>query len=259
MRPPVEEMLSMIVPSTIYNKLESYFFIWVTGENRSGKTNLCFHIAESYLKSNFRLMSNTKSVWNDDFSDDETLLDTNGMLNCIVILDEGGAYMRTKESIRQVMGFKGVLNSLFLMPSTEEPHEDLWTNYIKPHEGLNWLFTQLFGRWFIDHVCKVWQFVQFDPKKIDKKSIFFELFPSRTWGIYSTISKRSPEIILSTFQRAFQAQQEFFGNEDPLGLYDLATKKSGLAENSSFFSSQMDNARAVFGARILRASQKGRK
>lgn len=249
----------MILPSTIYNKLETYFFIWVKGENRSGKTNLCFHLAESYLRSNFRLMSNTKSVWNDDFSDLETLLDSNGMLNCIVILDEGGVYMRTKESIREVMGFKGVLNSMFLMPSTEEPHEDLWNNYIEPAEGLNWLLSMLFGRWFVDHVCKVWRFVQFDPKKMDKKTLFFELFPSRTWGIYSTITKRSPEFILSTFQAAFQAQQEFFGNTDPLLLQDLATKKRGLSDGASFLSRQVDNARSLIGSRSVLSAKAKRK
>ena len=247
----------MIFPPTIYNKLETYFFIWIKGENRSGKTNLAFHIAESYLKSNFRLMSNTKSVWNDDFSED--LLDSNGMLNCIVVLDEGGVYMRTKESIREVMGFKGVLNSLFLMPSSEAPHEDLWANYIEPAEGLNWMLVKLFGRGFTDHVCKVWRFVQFDPKKMDKKSLFLELFPSRTWGTYSTISKRSPEFILFTFQKAFQAQQEFFGNSDVLQLSDLATKKRGVGESQSFLSRQMDNARAFFGSGNIRSTQKGRK
>lgn len=246
----------MLIPSTIYNKLESYFFIWIKGENRSGKTNLAFHIAESYLKSNFRLMSNTRSVWNDDF---EPLLDTNGMLNCVVILDEGGVSVRTKESIRRIMGFKGVLNALFLMPSTEAPHEDLWANYIEPHEMLNSFISLLFGRWFTDHVCKVWKFVQFDPKKLDKKSIFLELFPSRTWGIYSTVSKRSSEFILQTFERAFLAQQEFFGNSNTLELYDLATKKSGVGESSSFLAGQMDNARALQSQRSLRSSQTKRK
>lgn len=247
----------MIIPSSILNKFEERFFVWIKGANRSGKTSLAFHIAEMYISQRFRLMSNTDSPWNDDFTVE--LLDTNGMLNCIVVLDEGGVYMRTKESIREVMGFKGVLNALFLMPSTEEPHEDLWSHYIEPASGINWILSFLFGRWFVDHVIKVWRFVEFDPKKMDKKTIFFELFPSRAWGFYTTITKHSPEFILQTFRDAFQAQQEFFGNSDPLQLHDLVTKKRGLSEGASFLSNQMANARSLQGERSFLSTKTKRK
>jgi hypothetical protein len=229
----------MIFPSSIVlNKLEGCFFLWIKGENRSGKTALAVDIAEYYLRDNFRLLSNLDTPWNDVLPLE---LDSNGQLNAVVILDEGGVYMRTKESIRRVMGFKGKLNALFLMPSSEEPHEDLWRNYIEPAELLNEKIIKfLFGQWFLDHILKIWRLVRFDAKKGTRETIFLQIFPSSVWHLYSTlISGRDASLILAQFDQSLADQQAFFGNTSALKLSDLATGKTGLAEGQSFLGQQM--------------------
>jgi hypothetical protein len=247
----------MIFPTTVYNKLETYYFIWISGENGAGKTALALDLAESYLKSNFRLMSNLNCVWNDPFPFE---LDSNIQLNCIVILDEVGTFMRTKESIRRIMGFKRKLNTLFLMPSTEAPHEDLWTNFIEPHSLINEkIILPFFGKWFYENVLKCWRFVSFNPRKGYKETIFFQIFPARVYRLYSTLSAGTdPETILQVFDNSFVAQQRLLGNENPLKLLDVATGRSQAGESSSFLQQQI-LTRAAPDQRGLFSSKKARK
>lgn len=248
-----------IFPKTVLNKIETYYFIWITGENRSGKTALAVDLASYYLEAGFRFLSNLDCVFNDDFSDPEKILDPNLQLNTIVILDEGGVYMRTKESIRRVMGFKGKLNAPFLMPSTEAPHEDLWRNYIEPHTTLNEkLIIPLFGRWFYENIFKIWRFVSFDVKTGFKTSIFFQIFPKKFYGLYSTLSSgTSPENILQVFDFALFKQNQLLGNKSPLLLQDLVTKKTGASESQSFL--ELQNSSFEIGSKgKLFSSKKAR-
>jgi hypothetical protein len=246
----------MIFPSAgVLNKLEGAFFIWIRGENRSGKTALALDIAEYYLKDNFRLISNLDCVWNDPLPLE---LDSNAQLNAIVILDEGGTFMRSKESIRHVMGFKGKLNAMFLMPSSEEPHEDLWRNYIEPAELLNGFLETFFGSWFVSHILKIWRLVRFDAKRGTKESLFLQVFPHSVWYLYSTLlSGYDAEGILSQFEKSFTDQQVYLGNANLLRLQDVVTKKSGAAESHSFYEQQVftqkdDNRRGIFTSKKKR-------
>ena len=245
----------MIFPTTVLNKLETYFFIWIKGYNRSGKTALALDIATYYLKDNFRLLSNLDCVWNDPVP---MRLDDNGQLNCVVILDEGGVYMRSKESIRRVMGFKGKLNALFLMPSSEEPHEDLWRNYIEPAEMINEkIIRPFFGNWFYENVCKAWRFVSFDTQKGTKNSLFFQFFPKGVYYLYSTlISGNDASFILQNFDEVLSDQQEFFGNTSSLQLSDLATKRTGLGESSSFSHEQTSSFSAPSRRKLFSPKEK---
>src|SRR5690606_4363830 len=125
-------------------------------------------------------------VWNEQIPVE---LDTNYMLNSVVILDEAGTFMRSKESIRHIMGFAGKLNCVFLMPSTEAPHEDLWGAYIEPHGLLNEKFViPFFGFSFYRDYFKIWKMVTFDPKTGFKTSLFFQVHPKAYYYLYSTLS-----------------------------------------------------------------------
>ncbi|MDP1545720.1 MAG: hypothetical protein Q8L87_06835 [Anaerolineales bacterium] len=221
----------------IINKILSRRAIWIQGYNRSGKTALALDIAEVFLKSNWRLVSNLNCVWNELLPID---LDSNKQLNALVVLDEAGVFMRTKESIRLIMGAKGKLNCVFLLPSTEAPHEDLWGAYIEPHYLLNWGLEKFFGRSFVENYLKVWKFIEFDPKTGYKTTLFLQYHPKSYYYLYSTLSFGiSVEDILSQFQKSLSDQQESIGNTNPLGLYDVATKRSGIGEASSFLSQQV--------------------
>lgn len=242
----------MIIPFSIINRIHSRKVMWITGENRSGKTALALDVAKYYLRSNFRLISNLNCVWN------ETLpveLDNNLMLNAVVILDEAGVSIRTKESIRYIMGAKGKLNAVFLLSSTEAPHEDLWGSYIEPHTLLNEKFIiPVFGRYFYENYFKIWRMVTFDPKTGYKTNIFFQLHPKALYYIYSTLSfGTAVEDILSQFQQSLREQNALIGNENLLGFYDVATKRTGVGEAASFVSQQVTTYQAE-SQRAVRSS-----
>lgn len=229
----------MTVSVRIANRIKSKYRIWITGDNRAGKTNLAMDIAERFLRSNFRMMSNLQSPWNDnvdEFGNTKKLeLDSNGQLNCMIILDEAGVYMRTKESIRLMMGAKGKLNCIFLMPSTEEPHEDLWDVFIEPHDKLNSFLRWFFGNWFVESYLKIWRMVSFDPKTGFKMDIFCQFHPKSTYYLYSTlVFGTAVDDILAQFQISLQEQNEHFGNSNMVKLQDVATKRTGIGETSSF-------------------------
>jgi hypothetical protein len=246
----------MIIPFSIINKILSHRQMWIAGDNRTGKTALAVDIASVFLRSGWRLISNLNCVWNEKLPID---IDSNFMLNAIVILDEAGTFMRTKESIRQVMGFKGKLNCVFLMPSTEAPHEDLWGTYIEPHGLLNGVVYALFGKFVSENLLKIWRMVTFDPKTGFKTNIFFQFHPKAMYYLYSTLSIGiSAEDILSQFQKSVQQQQESLGYSNILGLYDLATKRTGVGETSSFVSQQITTYQAE-GKRKLFSTPSKRK
>lgn len=247
----------MIYPFSIINRIRSKRKIWIQGDNGAGKTALALDIAKVFLEDNFRLVSNLNCVWNDDLPME---LDTNLQLNVVCILDESGVYMRTKESIRLVMGAARKLNAYFLMPSSEAPHEDLWSAYIEPHERLNqWLVVPLFGQYFYDNYFKVWKYVTFHPKKGFQESIFFQFHPKAFYYLYSTLSfGTSPEDILSLFQQSLEQQNKLLGNENMVKFQDLATKRSGVGESSSFASQQVATYQAESQRRI-QSSRFGRK
>jgi len=228
----------MIIPFSIVNKILSRKVIWIQGENRSGKSLLTLDISEYFLRSGWRLISNLNCVWNDSLPLE---LDSNLMLNAVVILDEAGVSIRTKESIRLIMGAKGKLGTVFLLPSTEAPHEDLWGAYIEPHKVLNEKFiTPLFGHTFYENYFKIWRFVEFDVKTGFKTTLFFQIHPKAYHYIYSTLSFGSAlEDILSQFQKSLLDQNTAVGNENLIGLYDVATKRTGAAEATSFINQQI--------------------
>lgn len=239
----------MIYPYSIINRIKSRRKIWIQGDNGAGKTALALDIARVFLESNFRLISNLNCVWNDPLP---MPLDDNLQLNVVVILDESGVYMRTKESIRLVMGAARKLNAYFLMPSSEAPHEDLWSAYIEPHERLNqWFVIPFFGQYFYDNYFKIWKYVTFHPKKGFQENIFFQFHPKAFYYLYSTLSfGTSPEDILSQFQTSLEHQNKLLGNSDMVKFYDLATKRTGAADSASFFSQQLTTYQAESQRRI---------
>lgn len=230
----------MIYPLSIIDRIIGRKFIWIQGVNRSGKTALAVDISREFLKSNWRLISNLNCVWNEQLPIE---LDSNLQLNCVVILDEGGIFMRTKESIRHIMGAKGKLNCVFLMPSTEEPHEDLWNGWIEPAERLNnWFVKKFLGVWVYENLFKIWKFVEFDASSKDgfRKTIFFQIHPKAVYYLYSTlIIGHSADDILSQFRQSLEDQQAKLGNTNSLGFHDVATGRTGVGETSSFSNQQV--------------------
>lgn len=230
-----------IYPKTIFNLIEGRYVVWIKGENRTGKTLLALDIADEYLQAGFRYLSNTTNVWNDDLPLE---LDENNMLNLVVNLDEVGVSVRTKESIRSIMGFKGKLNTIFLLTGTEEPHEDLWRFYIEPMELLNGLFSFLFGDWITERYIRFWRWVIFNPSpnKPDRSFFFVQTLQKNFFQLYSTLNPfNDPSFLLSQFEKSLQdLHEKTSGQSSPIELLDMATKRRGMGEAQSFFRYQVD-------------------
>lgn len=144
---------------------------WICGYTGSYKTSLAYRLSyeivlnRKYVKYIF---SNNRSVWVDD------LTKQNDQINGVVILDEGGAYIESKQEVKNFKWLAEKLNVIYLIPSNEEPPinfrqvriEPLWTIY---DSGI----PLIIYRW--------------ETKKGGKKDhgIFGWWQPSEIYGIYS--------------------------------------------------------------------------
>lgn len=239
-----------IYPKTVLTILDGHYFVWINGDNRTGKTRLAIDLFTYYGDAGFRLVSNLICKWNEEIED--VFLESNNQLNVVVILDEGGVFVRTKETIRAIMGFKGKLNAIFMMPSTESPHEDLWGFYIEPAYGWNTVIKILLGSYVNENLFQIWRWTVFSPhKKNDRAGLFVQVNAKVFHGVYSSLNPFSnPQGVLSFFEKSLQELSRRY-KQSKVQLQDLATGKQGMGENQSFFKHQADarnakSARSIF-------------
>jgi len=249
----------MIYPKTVLNHLDGRFLVWIEGDNRAGKTLLGLDMAHEYLQVGYRYISNMTCVWNDRMPLE---LDENLQLNCICQLDEVGVHVRTKESIRRIIGFKGKLNTIFILTGTEAPHEDLWGFRIEPAYLFNEILRMLFGRRVTNEYVKVWRWIihNSDPEKKDRKGLFLQTIPKAFFGIYSTLNPfNNAESLLSQFDKSLQdLHKATTGEADSIALLDLATKRAGMGETQSFDRYKVDRA-SLHSRRTVPTRPKGAK
>jgi hypothetical protein len=104
-----------------FGLLRTFRSCWISGRLGGGKTLLAFRMAYDLLDSGFvkHLVSNIPSVWSENPWDIE--LDSNNMLNTVVVLDEGGLYLRTGKDVDEYMTFARKMNVVIIVPSVRKP------------------------------------------------------------------------------------------------------------------------------------------
>ena len=109
--------------SAFFAEYEASRVLCFTGSLGSGKSLMSHMIAEKYLKEGYKLITNMASVWADDIL--EVHPDKKGQYHCIVILDEGGIYVRTAKTVQKIHTFARKLDTYLMFAGRKLPHEDL--------------------------------------------------------------------------------------------------------------------------------------
>ncbi|MBV6342272.1 hypothetical protein [Candidatus Magnetobacterium casense] len=127
-------------------------------------------IAEDYLKKGYRLVCNFRCAWADDL---ETVhLNKDGHLKAVVILDEGGRYVKTSAFLDAVVSYPGKMDLVLLITSVLPPAPMARRLSIK----YAW---SMFG---FGVPCVVYRWAL---EGEHEKGHFAWLFPSEIYGVYS--------------------------------------------------------------------------
>lgn len=203
----------LLFASNFFRAFNTHQVACLFGSTRTGKTRLAFDIASYYLEDGWRLISNTKNVWEETtlpyISKDDMFLDT------VVILDEGGPYLRTRESYMSLMLYKGKLSTRWLIPSVDLPHEDLWKIIVMPKFSNDWL-----GLWTYEETTA----------RSRNKGFFIQVFPFALHGIFETGHPvRRPTVILSWMVENVSRLFSLHGEEYD-AVSDLARPNTPMAD-----------------------------
>jgi len=205
----------MIIPAGKVRQLvESYNFLNLSGLKGEGKTRFAMEIAELFLRRGYRLITNVHTVWADDPEKIEALSD--GTYRIIVLLDEGGWYIRTLETISKMLVESSKMDVYWLSPSVMLPHEELWTLTCYPVLHIGGFYVWKFLSITLDSVAE----------KKPKKTYCIQIVSPLTQNLYQTASPGyRPTFILSLFDRLVEEFARYHNSGD-YGLGDLANPSS---------------------------------
>lgn len=96
-----------------------YRLVWLSGRFGGGKTLMAFAIAQQYLERGYRLVTNARTVWAD--APDSVRLDVHGHLRAVVLLDEGGIYLKASVQVEQMCAYAAKMDVVYLIPSYWPP------------------------------------------------------------------------------------------------------------------------------------------
>lgn len=97
--------------------IQEYRICWISGRTGGYKTSLCYELARPYLDKGYGLISNNTSVW----ADDDYSLDANGQLKKVVILDEGGRWLKVGIQTELIASYIAKMDYFVLIPSRWPP------------------------------------------------------------------------------------------------------------------------------------------
>lgn len=221
-----------MLTSRLFDELDTERIACITGVLSGGKTRLAFEIALHYWRMGYRIISNVPHNFIDnEFTQWKTkqglpgLLGSDTLANSLVIIDEGGEYVR-KASLGSAISRSAAKADYYILFSGKRlPHKDMASMIIKPRFD----FFQNFGIPVI-----LWRSLINATDKY--KFPVWQINPQRMHGTYSTLTSTSgiEDIIsraLLTVHRLAQIEGQQAGKTEEAGIEgfadDLASASDG--------------------------------
>lgn len=170
--------MSFVGASGLIQIVQSYRLVWIGGRFSGGKTSFALRISEEFLKYGYRLLTNTPSVWADDWNtvrlDSET-----GMLKAVVVMDEAGLALKATRQVEAMAAYAAKMDCIYLFPSFFPPIRAAQVVTVQPIFSFVQIGIPIIVyRWRV----KIGAF--------EDKGTFLWAWPSEVWGVYS---RRAPE------------------------------------------------------------------
>jgi hypothetical protein len=162
--------------NAVLHYIKMYRVAHIDGRYGGGKTSFAFRCAYELLtRGGYRyLFSNVASVWNDN--PDEIVMRDGRYVDAVVVLDEGGLFLKTGRDVEKFLVFLRKLNITLLLPSVQRPASALCRLQVQRMSNLNVLGLPL------------WSYVgRLSSGDQNERSNFYWRNPKEIYGIYDTL------------------------------------------------------------------------
>lgn len=154
--------------------ISSYRLLWIGGRFGGHKTSLAYHLAQGFLDSGYRLLSNNQCVWRDKIENVD-LCDEHNKLHAVVVLDEGGLAFKSSKQIEMIASYARKMDVIYIIPSFWPPTRAAQVLTCQPVFNFKSAGLPLvFYKWRV----RLGNF--------EDKGLFAWWRPSEVYGIYST-------------------------------------------------------------------------
>lgn len=187
--------------------------VYIGGRKGSGKSLIAMEIAERFLKKGWYLATNMSTPWADDLTKIPL------QKNVIGIVDEGGIYTRSYQTVSGFSEFSRKTRSIVMFVGRREPHESLCDFILWPYLDLykNLLIPLKIWRWYVYQKRKSYSGVVIQTGWQD----YFGIYSSEDPGDY-------PIHLLAFFETKAKDLFERFGRT--YKVQDLAGRTDGKGQ-----------------------------
>ncbi|KAA3645708.1 MAG: hypothetical protein DWQ07_12275 [Chloroflexi bacterium] len=218
----------MIIDNGFMDEFRHTRMCSIEGYLGAGKTLIALAIAEPFLKEGYRLITNMSCVWNDEHIED---WDIEEGLKAVIIVDEGGLYLRTMKSVSDISSFARKLDCYLIFAGRRLPHEELCELILSPSYDFqrNWGLPFFRYKWTVN------------PQLTGRYSGWL-FFAGRSgyFGIYDTVDPGdSAEVVVRYIERQtgrlFKHYNRTYDVQDVSGSggYDTADEAGAHAASSA--------------------------
>jgi hypothetical protein len=213
----------------------------IAGQKGTGKTAMAFEIAEHYLKQGYKLITNIDNVWSDPDMDYQLKNNVDYIKDSVLILDEGGRYLREWKYFEDMFEYARKFNNIILIPSTRVAHENLAEFIARPNVILQRILPTKFNWW--SYTVKTGD--------VDINGSFY--FNPTVIGVYDTLDiSRNPLFIIEAFGRLISAEAVRRGR--PADSVSKMGGDSDFSEQSEIIRASAKNTENLLS--ILKRSRK---
>lgn len=187
--------MALIGGAPILALVNQFRIVWVQGSYGGGKTLLAFQLAwELYQTGRYRyILSNCNSVWTDN--PEQVVLREESFVDAIVILDEGGLFMRMSRDAEKFMIGLRKLNITIIVPSVQPPSTRV--KFLQMQRIFNF---QIIG-------LPLWLYeFRLSLGSEKEKSYFAISNPQKVYGIYDTLDYPVDDLYLSDWFEAWMVK-----------------------------------------------------
>ncbi|MCJ7696507.1 MAG: hypothetical protein MUO40_13940 [Anaerolineaceae bacterium] len=212
----------IIFSDGFFDELSENRTCYIGGRKGSGKSLLAIEIAERYLKRGWYLVSNMATPWNDEFNTVPT------EKNVLGILDEGGVYTRTYNTVSGFTEFSRKTRSIVMFVGRREPHEELCDFAVYP-------FWDMHKNLRIP--LKIWRWYVYQKRKSYSGTIL-QTGWQNYYGIYSSEDPGDyPIHLLAFFEKRAKDLFERYGRT--YKIQDVGSKSDIQGQNNADFARDM--------------------
>jgi hypothetical protein len=238
----------IIGADSLLSEISRFWIVSIAGEKGSGKDLLCNDLAYFWLKRGYKFWSNQFHVWNDPLyrepateQEERFAVDMEGsklypdIYKRVVVLSEGGRYLREYKYFEDLFEFARKMKSVFFFPSDRLPHLDLQRLLLYPRFS----FQQMFG-----FLGGVWGYRVETGFTRRREGTFIFLPFKRYIGVYDTEDyTENPDKILAVIRKQIDIAQKIRGRD---GISAMGTVTgSGEFDQQITFQRQIEQALAV--------------